>query len=59
MKTVFLTIVLLLVSVVLLGIKVLFVKGSHFPSGHAGHSAALRRRGIGCASADDKAPNVK
>lgn len=59
MKIVILTIILLLVSVVLLGVKVLFIKGSHFPSGHAGHSPELRKRGIGCASAPDKAPNVK
>ncbi len=50
MKTVLVTIVLLLLSVILLGVKVLFVKGSTFPSGHVGHSAALRKRGIGCAS---------
>lgn len=50
MKTVLITIVLLLVSVILLGVKVLFVKGSTFPTGHVGHSAALRKRGIGCAT---------
>lgn len=47
MKTVALTIVLLLICVVLLGVKVLFIKGARFPSGH---TAALRKKGIGCAS---------
>jgi uncharacterized protein (UPF0333 family) len=47
-----LTILLLAVAVVLLGIKVLFVKGGKFPSGHVGESAALRAKGITCASSD-------
>lgn len=47
MKTVVLAMILLLVCVVLLGIKVLFIKGARFPSGH---TAALRKKGIGCAS---------
>ena len=52
MKTVFLSILLVLVSVVLLGVKVLFVKGGKFPTGHAHDSEALRRKGIGCAHSD-------
>jgi len=40
MKTVILTIILVLISVVLLGVKVLFVKGGKFPSHH--HSAHHR-----------------
>lgn len=47
MKTVVLTMILLIICVVLLGIKVLFIKGARFPSGH---TAALRKKGIGCAS---------
>ncbi len=53
MKTVLLSIIILLVCIVLLGVKVLFIKGARFPSGHAGASPHLRRKGIGCAS-DDK-----
>ena len=34
MKTVILAIVIVLVCVILLGVKVLFVKGAKFPSGH-------------------------
>lgn len=48
MKTVILTIVLVLISVLLLGVKVLFVKGGRFPSGHAHDIPALRDKGIGC-----------
>lgn len=48
-----LTFVIVAVAIVLLGVKVLFVKGGKFPSGHTGDSPALREKGIGCA-ADDK-----
>lgn len=34
--------------VLLLGVKVFFVKGGRFPSGHAHDSEALRRKGVGC-----------
>ncbi|MDE5632559.1 MAG: hypothetical protein K2L92_04430 [Muribaculaceae bacterium] len=50
MKTVILAILMLLVCIVLLGIKVLFIKGARFPSGHAGASPHLRKKGIGCAT---------
>ncbi len=50
MKTVILAISLVLISVVLLGVKVLFVKGGKFPSGHVHDIDSLRRKGIGCAS---------
>lgn len=49
-KIALLTILIIGISFVLLAVKVIFVKGGRFPSGHAGHSAALRRKGIGCAS---------
>lgn len=57
MKLAILTIIILAVSFVLLGIKVLFVKGAKFPSAHVGDSAALRNKGIGCASQTYKNQN--
>ena len=48
MKLILLTLLLVLVAVVLLGVKVLFVKGSRFPSGHIGDNPALGRKGITC-----------
>ena len=54
MKTLFLALVLLAAAIVLLGVKVFFVKGGRFPSGHAHDSEALRRRGVGCASSDNE-----
>jgi hypothetical protein len=44
------TVLLILVAVILLGVKVLFVKGGKFPSGHVHSSEALRKRGVTCAS---------
>ncbi len=52
MKTVVLAILILLVCIILLGVKVLFVKGSKFPSGHVHSSAELRAKGIGCAASE-------
>lgn len=44
------TVVLLAVAVLLLGVKIFFVKVGKFPSGHVHDNPHLRKRGIGCAS---------
>lgn len=56
MKLLLLSILIVAVAFVLLGVKVLFVKGGKFPSGHVHDIPALRQRGITCASsqADNK-----
>ncbi len=54
MKLVFLTIAILAICFVLLGVKVLFVKGGKFPAGHVHSSPALKRRGVRCASHDNE-----
>lgn len=59
MYTILTAIVLVLLSVLLLGVKVLFVKGGKFPSGHVAHSAALRNKGISCASAPQRSDNPR
>lgn len=53
MKIVLLSALLLLLAVLLLGVKVLFVKGGRFPSGHVSGNPALRRRNISCAHSDE------
>ncbi|MDE5661690.1 MAG: hypothetical protein K2F91_09655 [Muribaculaceae bacterium] len=53
MKIVILSIAIVLVCVLLLGVRVLFVKGGKFPDGHIGHSGEMRRRGIRCAHDSD------
>lgn len=52
-KTLLLSIIIVALAFVLLGVKVLFVKGGKFPSGHVHSNPALTRRGISCATADD------
>lgn len=52
MTTILLSILLVLVAIVLLGVKVLFVPGSKFPSGHA-DTPELRKRGVGCTHGRD------
>jgi hypothetical protein len=54
MKIIVLTIFLLAIAFLLLGVKVLFVKGGQFPSGHVHDNKALRSRGIRCAQSEDK-----
>lgn len=44
MKSLLLTLCLLAVAVVLLGVKVFFVKEGKFPSGHAHDLPALKKR---------------
>ncbi len=53
MKVFFLCIIIVALCVLLLGVKVFFVRGASFPSGHVHSSPALRRHGITCASAND------
>lgn len=53
MKLLFLTVGLLLIAVLLLGVKVLFVKGSKFPSVHVKDVPGLREKNIGCAAHSD------
>lgn len=48
MKVLLPTLLLLLIAFILLGVKVLFVKGAKFPSGHVHDNKALRDKGIGC-----------
>jgi len=52
MKILVLTFILLSLAIILLGVKVLFVKGGKFPSGHVKDVPGLRRRNIHCAADD-------
>ncbi len=48
-----LTLAIVLVAVVLLGVRVFFVKGGRFPNTHIDGNAALRKKGIHCAAHQD------
>jgi len=47
-------IVLLLMGILLLGMRIFFVKGGRFPNIHIGSSKAMKSRGIGCATSQDR-----
>lgn len=49
-----LSVVLVLLSVVLLGIRVFFTKNGKFPETHVGNNPALRKKGIHCAKTQDR-----
>ena len=53
LKVILLTIGLLAAAFVLLGVKVMFVKGGKFPSGHAHDAPELRKRGLSCCHGDE------
>ncbi len=48
MKTLLLTLVLVALAIILLGVKVLFVKNGKFPSGHVHDIPALKNKNIEC-----------
>lgn len=54
LDTLLITLLIVAVCLVLLAVKVLFVKGGKFPNGHISSSKALRDKGIGCAQSQDK-----
>ena len=48
-----LTVALIGVAVVLLGVKIFFVKGGKFPNTHIHANPEMKRRGITCARDED------
>jgi len=52
-KTLLISLAVLLIAVLLLGIRVFFVKGGKFPNTHIGGNKAMRERGITCAKTQD------
>ena len=51
--TAILAVILTGIAVAVMGVKVWFVKGGKFPTGHAHDIPELKRRGIGCAHRND------
>ena len=49
LKVLMITSVLIIISLVGLGIKILFRKNGRFPNTHIGSNAEMRKRGITCA----------
>ncbi|MDR0333952.1 MAG: hypothetical protein LBI15_10855 [Dysgonamonadaceae bacterium] len=54
-KTLLLGVALLLIVVLLLGVRVFFIKGGKFPNTHIGGNKAMQEKGISCAKSQDRA----
>ena len=50
LNTILFTLLIVTICILLLGIKVFFVKGGKFPNGHVSGNKALRDRGISTVS---------
>ena len=53
LKILLLTLVIVGLAVVLLGVKIFFVKGGRFPNTHIHDNPEMRKRGIKCAKDQD------
>lgn len=53
-KTILFTLLIVAICILLLGLKVFFVKGGKFPNGHVSGNKALREKGISCAQSQDR-----
>lgn len=53
-ETLIVTLVIVAVAVLLLGVRVFFTKKGRFPNIHIGGNKAMRERGIGCATSQDR-----
>ena len=46
--------ILLFIGILLFGIRIFFIKGGTFPNIHIGGNKALKDKGIGCATSQDR-----
>lgn len=59
LETILITLLIVAICVILLGVKVFFVKGGRFPNGHVSGNKAMRERGIGCIQSQDREARMK
>ena len=57
--TVIISIIILLAAVLMLGLRVFFVKGGKFPNIHIGGIKALKDKGVNCATTQDREARKK
>lgn len=53
LQTLFFSLLIVAICLILLGIKVFFVRGGKFPNGHVSGNKVLRDKGIHCAQTQD------
>lgn len=54
LETILIAVLIVALCVVLLGVRIFFVKGGKFPNSHVSGNKALRKRGIGCVQSQDR-----
>lgn len=54
LETILIAVLIVALCVILLGVRIFFVKGGKFPNSHVSGSKALRKRGIGCVQSQDR-----
>jgi hypothetical protein len=52
--TLLLTLLIVAICLMMLGVKILFVRGGRFPNTHISGNKALRERGINCVQSQDR-----
>lgn len=59
LKTLLLTALIVAACLLLLGIRIILVKGGKFPNSHVSGNKAMRERGIGCVQSQDREAQKK
>lgn len=54
LETVLITLLIVALCIVLLGVRIFFVKGGRFPNSHVSGNKAMREKGIGCVQSQDR-----
>ena len=59
LDTILITLLIVAICILLLGLKIFFVKGGKFPNGHVSGNKAMREKGIGCVQSQDREAQKK
>lgn len=59
LKTLIIPLLIVAISVLLLCVKIIFVKDGRFPNSHVSGNKHLRKRGIGCVQSQDREAQKK
>lgn len=59
LKILFITLLIVAISVALLGVRIFFFKNKSFPHIHVSGNKEMYKRGIGCVESQDKAAQRK
>lgn len=54
LETILIAVLIVALCVVLLGVRIFFIKGGKFPNSHVSGNKAMRERGIGCVQSQDR-----